>query len=440
MLIKSSISVAIFGLLAQAAYGKAIDKHHPHGDDGFVKTTETGFTLNGNPYFIRGVNYWHGINMGSLDGGNRTRLDLELDQLAAMGVNNVRIVTGTEGPDGEPFRMRPALMDSPGKYNEKIYQGLDYFIDALGKRNMTAVATLGNFWHWSGGFSQYINWITGETPPYPTNNPYTYDEFTNWTRRFYTDPKIAKKADKLFKDNIKKIQNHKNTFNGKAYNEDSTIMAWEIANEPQSAPAHWFDDVAKFIKSNAPKQLVTGGIESKLDEQDFMNAHASKYIDYCTSHLWVENWGIYDPFKEDGLQAALDYAKEYISTRVDWAKKVKKPIVMEEFGMARDAWKQPNSQWAKWDPETSTEHKDKYYDYMLSEIYKQVEAGGPYAGSNFWAYGGVGRPYEDPNQYGMYLLGDPPHEPRGWYSVYDTDTTVSVIKNQYKKLADLEKK
>jgi len=158
MLIKSSISVAIFGLLAQAAYAvskyhwpkdinvnhpptmqKAIDKHHPNGNDGFVKTTETGFTLNGNPYFIRGVNYWQGINVGSLDGGNRTRLDLELDQLAAMGVNNVRIVTGTEGPDGEPFRMRPALMDSPGKYNEKIYQGLDYFIDALGKRNMTAV-------------------------------------------------------------------------------------------------------------------------------------------------------------------------------------------------------------------------------------------------------------------------------------------------------------
>lgn len=95
--------------------------------------------MNGEPYFIRGVNYWHGINMGSTDGGNRTRLDLELDQLAAMGVNNVRIVTGTEGPDGEPFRMRPALMVSPGKYNEKVFEGLDYFIDALGKRNMTAV-------------------------------------------------------------------------------------------------------------------------------------------------------------------------------------------------------------------------------------------------------------------------------------------------------------
>lgn len=164
MLIKSSISVAILGLLVQVSYAvssciqiqaysividciykckfytsqKAIVEKHDK-KDGFVKTTDTGFTLNGEPYFIRGVNYWHGINMGSTDGGNRTRLDLELDQLAAMGVNNVRIVTSTEGPDGEPFRMRPALMDSPGKYNEKIFEGLDYFIDALGKRNMTAI-------------------------------------------------------------------------------------------------------------------------------------------------------------------------------------------------------------------------------------------------------------------------------------------------------------
>lgn len=77
--------------------------------------------------------------MGSTEGGNRTRLDLELNQLVAMGVNYVRIVTGTEGPDGEPFCMRPALVDAPGKYNEKTYYGLDYFIVDLGKRNMTTV-------------------------------------------------------------------------------------------------------------------------------------------------------------------------------------------------------------------------------------------------------------------------------------------------------------
>lgn len=92
----------------------------------------------------------------------------------------------------------------------------------------------------------------------------------------------------MFKASIKKIQKRKNTINGKVYSEDPTIMTWEIANEPQSAPVSWFDDVAKFIKKNAPNQLVTSGIEAKLDEQDFINAHSSKYIDYCTSHLWVE--------------------------------------------------------------------------------------------------------------------------------------------------------
>lgn len=29
---------------------------------------------------------------------------------------------------------------------------------------------------------------------------------------------------------------------------------------------------------------------------------------------------------------------------------------------------------------------------------------------------------------------DPPHEPKGWYSVYNDDTTVKVIKDFTKKL------
>lgn len=33
---------------------------------------------------------------------------------------------------------------------------------------------------------------------------------------------------------------------------------------------------------------------------------------------------------------------------------------------------------------------------------------------------------------------DPPHEPRGWYSVYDKDTTVAIIHKQYNELKLLE--
>lgn len=38
----------------------------------------------------------------------------------------------------------------------------------------------------------------------------------------------------------------------------------------------------------------------------------------------------------------------------------------------------------------------------------------------------------------IYYLGDPPHEPRGWYSVYDKDTTVQVISDYNAKLKKLE--
>lgn len=61
-----------------------------------------------------------------------------------------------------------------------------------------------------------------------------------------------------------------------------------MANEPQAGPKDWFEDISKFIKKGAPHQLVSTGAESKVDETDFLNAHQHKYVDYCTSHCWVE--------------------------------------------------------------------------------------------------------------------------------------------------------
>lgn len=65
-------------------------------------------------------------------------------------------------------------------------------------------------------------------------------------------------------------------------------VGWQIANEPQLAPKDWYQEIAQFIKQGSPNQLVSAGIESKFDLQDFLNAHESEYVDYCTCHLWVE--------------------------------------------------------------------------------------------------------------------------------------------------------
>jgi hypothetical protein len=71
-------------------------------------------------------------------------------------------------------------------------------------------------------FSQYIAWITGETIPYPLTD---WDTFTTFTRRFYTDPVIRKKTNKMYKNHIRKVQNRRNTINGKRYNKDPVIMS-----------------------------------------------------------------------------------------------------------------------------------------------------------------------------------------------------------------------
>jgi mannan endo-1,4-beta-mannosidase len=95
---------------------------------------------------------------------------------------------------------------------------------------------------------------------------------------------------------------------------------------------------------------------------------------------------------------------------------LKKPLVLEEFGLARD-WEPVQD---IYDPQSSTMYRDRFYKAMFSEVHDLSLKGGPVAGDNFWAWGGASRPGDD-------WLGDPPHETPGWYSVYDIDASTLAI-------------
>lgn len=100
------------------------------------------------------MNYWACMNLAASDkaGGNYSRLITELDQMAAKGINHLRIMASSEGaPTPQPFRMAPALMNAPGKYNEHIFKGLDICLDEMSKRGMRATMTLND--QWSVSFS-----------------------------------------------------------------------------------------------------------------------------------------------------------------------------------------------------------------------------------------------------------------------------------------------
>ena len=208
----------------------------------FVTVSDANFILNGRPCYFVGANFWQGMNLG-VDGpkGDRELLVAELDRLQRIGVTNLRVMASSEGPNTEPYRMVPALMDAPGVYNESVLDGLDFFIAEMGKRGMKAVLVLNNFWQWSGGMAQYVSWHEGTPIPYPGD----WGKFMDYSAKFYD----CAECQTWYRDHIKMIITHINPYTGLPYSDDPTIFAWELANEPRRYPFSWIRETAAYIKS-----------------------------------------------------------------------------------------------------------------------------------------------------------------------------------------------
>lgn len=406
----------------------------------FVAVDGAHFTRDGRPYYFLGANFWYGMNLASLGpGGNRDRMLRELDRLRDLGVTNLRIMAGSEGPDSEPWRMTPSLQPTPGQYDKDLLDGLDFLLAELGKRNMTAVLCLSNFWQWSGGLAQYRSWMEGSAIPYPdpvTNSGWL--PYMTYTSGFYKN----EKAREAYRQHLRAIITRTNAYTGRAYRDDPAIMAWQLANEPRGmlrpqAFRRWIRRSAEWIKQLDPNHLVCVGSEGNTNTptgNHFRKDHRSKHIDYTTIHIWVQNWGWYRADRpEDTYQRALEKALAYLQRHAAWAAELGKPIVLEEFGISRDE----NSH----DPASTVRWRDRYYHDVFAAIYEQARGGSAVAGCNFWAWGGEGRPREPHAIWkaGDEWIGDPPHEFQGWYSVYDHDrSTTGIIAEYAAKMQALE--
>jgi mannan endo-1,4-beta-mannosidase len=411
---------------------------------GYVEVDGLTLTVAGQPHYFVGVNFWYGLNLASNGpGGDRARLERELDSLSSLGVTNLRIMAGSEGPDTEPWRMIPSLQTSPGVYDADVLDGLDYLLKAMDDRELRAVMCLTNFWQWSGGMAQYVSWNGGGPIPYPPPEPGgDWNVYQDYASDFYSN--AGAKQD--FRDHITFIVNRVNPHTGVAYRDDPTIMSWELGNEPRGynnnavAFNQWVDDTAAYIKSLDSNHLVTTGCEGDTpwpswNGLDFIANHDGPDIDYATVHIWPQNWGWYDPANPGGTYATSEAnARAYFNAHEAEASGVLgKPFVLEEFGLARDG--------GSYDPASSTVWKDTFYGAMYDEVHASAAAGGGAVGDNIWAWGGEGRPsvpYGSLWAAGDDWIGDPPHEHQGWYSVYDSDSsTLAVMSSHVDELADL---
>ncbi len=395
----------------------------------FVQVSDKHFVLDGKPYYYIGANYWYGAILASKgEGGNRKRLRQELKMMKEKGINNLRVLVGAEGPDNQPYRVTPTLQTAPGVYNDTLLAGLDYLLKEMKKQGMTVVLFLHNSWEWSGGYAQYLNWNGYGDIPYP--QIHSWDDFQAYIRKYQQcEPCKAQYA-----AHIRFILGRKNRYTHKKYINDPTIMAWEVANEPRpfskaNLPAFetWISESAALIRSLDPNHLVTAGSEGSVGCEDnlavFERIHADPNISYLTMHIWPKNWLWIDIKDIPGtLESAIKKTNTYIEDHVAIAQKLKKPIVLEEFGMPRDGH--------AFDLNAPTTSRDHYFKNVFEHILAHAKLGEVLAGCNFWAYGGTAQPNHAEGPYwkkGADLTGDPPQEEQGLNSMFQNDTTVELV-------------
>lgn len=428
----------------------------------FVTVKDGHFYLGDKEYRYVGTNLWYGAILGSEGvGGNRERLVKELDDLCAIGIDNVRVLIGGDGREGIPSHIAPKLQSEPGVYDDNILKGLDYLMVELEKRDMRAVLYFNNAWEWSGGYGAYLDWVgfkgdvkgsDGSTKHFDQTPVPSIDgwwEYMQYVGNFILNDEAKVLAAKHVRNMVTRV----NSITGQPYKDCKALMAWEIANEPRcfvndelhkSKFVEWIDEQSRLIKSLDGNHLVTTGSEGKHGCEEsitlFKDIHTLPCIDYACIHIWPNNWGWIGKYNQnydsdkgvkasgpdpvvDNVKVACKNTLDYINEAHEALAGSGRPIVVEEFGYPRDRF--------LFTPGSKTKGRDAYYKFVFDIIHDS----GKIAGCNFWGWGGSANVkhviWERWDDY----VCDPAQEEQGLNSVFMKDeSTLKVIKKATKKI------
>ncbi len=193
-----------------------------------------------------------------------------VEQMGGSVVRGYTIpVRNTDYPKGSV-----TFVEAPGVFNEEAFRTMDLAVAVAGEKGLRLIIPLVNNWPWHGGRPNYAA-FRGKG-----------------TDAFCTDPQIRED----FKKTIRFVLNRRNTITGIRYNEDPTIMAWETGNE-MTCPSEWAVDIARTLKSEAPRQLVVDGwhavhmiFEGKpLNDYPLSHAVEEPAIDLVSTHHYEED-------------------------------------------------------------------------------------------------------------------------------------------------------
>jgi mannan endo-1,4-beta-mannosidase len=290
---------------------------------GFVGRSGTHFVLDGRPFDVAGVNNHY------LPWGSDKEVIQVLDDAIAMHANVVRTFIGPVigSPDGaiptiwswksaadssnlgvrgtymvywDPARPGMAVNDGANGL-----QRLDALIAEAGRRHLKLIVAFLDFWAYTGGAQQMSAW-------YGSRDKYTF---------FAADPRTRTNYKQLVRHILTRI----NSITAQGYKDDPTIFAWELMNEPdirpQSLLRDWISEMSAFVKSIDPNHMLGTGHANVINRLWDLSIPE---VDFGTWH----GYPAYYHLSPDQFDALIrDFCT--IGRNYD------KPVLLEEFGMAR---------------------------------------------------------------------------------------------------------
>lgn len=316
----------------------------------FVTTENGKFMYLGKEFRFLGTNNYY------LHYKDNLMVESVLDAASEAGFNVIRMWGFFDGWEQENIGNKAYMQPEKNKYDmpkdaegfSDCWERLDYVVNQAKMRDIKLVIAFTNYWTDFGGITQYLKWEGLNTEK---------------KSQFYTN-EGCKQA---YKNYVSYFLNRTNRYTGTRYTDDSTIMAWELINEPRNqygspdVVTAWATEMSAYVKSIDKNHLVAIGEEGTLSDRtdlaynglgedmysgdegvDYDALMGIDTIDFGTYHLYPESWGAAD--------SPLEWGEKWIKDHIAIAKKHNKPTVLEEFGIS--ALTQRNreliySQWAQ---------------------------------------------------------------------------------------------
>ncbi|XP_022975531.1 mannan endo-1,4-beta-mannosidase 7-like [Cucurbita maxima] len=330
-------------------------------DDGFVTTKGHQLILNGSPFYANGFNaYW--LMSFASDPSLRPKVSLAYQQAVNHSLAIGRTMAFNDGGSNP-------LQISPGQYNEKMFQGLDFVVAEARKYGIKLILSLVNNFANLGGRKQYVEWARNQGQSISSEDD------------FYTNSVVKG----FYKNHVKTVLTRINSITGVTYKDDSTIMAWELMNEPRclsdrsgNTVQAWIKEMAAYLKSIDGKHLLEVGLEGFYGQArhqgnpnfqvgtDFIANNQIPEIDFSTVHSYPDEWLSGSSFEDQ-----LSFLNTWLNEHTQDAQNVlHKPVLFAEFGMSKK--------------DGGADKRDRLYHAVYSAVYSSAKGGGAATGALFW--------------------------------------------------------